>query len=295
MVQSIRMGSTVTMVHCQTPPHTPHYCITPADDRVLWTSDRKCSLRRKRFATSQESAPRPERALRGRSPEDDGRILQRGTAPTPEVGTTAATATLSTKQDPQNSVLRPPEGLPMQPETRSPALPCPLIHYSDVRLKRPRSTANPGDHGRPCGLWVSVGDAWLNYQRQQSLTEVGSAHYPHQFRYASEVIVRTDHGILVITSEGEFDAFNDAYSEPRGRNLAGEETRGIPWGRVLEDYTGIIIAPYLEVKAQRIGKTRMPLPVAESEWYYTWVVASGCLWDATVIEDIDPTLLPTRP
>jgi hypothetical protein len=183
----------------------------------------------------------------------------------------------------------------MQPETRMPVLPGPLLHYSDARLERPRSAANPGDYGRPCGLWVSVGDAWLTYQRQQSLTKIGSAHYPHKFRYGNEVTVRPEHGILVITGEGEFDAFNDAYSEPRGRNPAGEETRGIPWGRVLQDYTGIIIAPHLEVRAQRIGKTGIPLPVAESEWYYTWVVASGCLWDASVIEDIVPTLLTTRP
>ena len=183
----------------------------------------------------------------------------------------------------------------MQPETRSPALPCPLIHYSDVRLKRPRSTANPGDYGRPCGLWVSVGNAWLNCQRQQSLTMVGSAHYPHKFRYANEITVRTDHGILVITSEGEFGAFNDAYSEPRGRNRAGDETRGIRWSRVLKNYTGIIINPHLEMKAQRTGETGIPLPVPESEWYYTWVVASGCLWNTSIIEDVIPTLLPTRP
>lgn len=183
----------------------------------------------------------------------------------------------------------------MQPETRRPMLPGPLIHYSDARLEHLRSTANPRDYGRPYGLWVSVGDAWLNYQRQQALTEVGSAHYPHKFRYANEITVRPDHGILVITDGGEFDAFNDAYSEPRGRDLAGEETRGIPWGRVLQDYTGIIIAPHLEEKAQRIGHTRIPLPVAESEWYYTWVVASGCIWDASVIANVTLTPLPAQP
>lgn len=183
----------------------------------------------------------------------------------------------------------------MQPKTPRPVLPSPLIHYSDVRLKRPRSTANPGDQGRPCGLWFSVGDAWLNYQRQQSFTEIGSAHYPHKFRYANEVTLRPEHGVLIITGEGDFYAFNDAYSEPRGHNRAGEVTRGIRWGRVLQDHTGIMIAPHLEVKAQRIGETGIPLPVAESEWYYTWVVASGCLWDASVIEDVAPTLLPTLP
>lgn len=183
----------------------------------------------------------------------------------------------------------------MQPETRSSVLPSPLIHYSDVRLKRPRSTANPGDQGRPCGLWLSVGDAWLNYQRQQSFTEIGSAHYPHRFRYANEVTLRPEHGVLVIIGEGKFDAFNDAYSEPRRRNLAGEETRGIRWGRVLQDYTGIIIAPHLEVKAQRIGETGISLPWAVSEWYYTWVVASGCIWDVSVIENVTSTLLPPSP
>ncbi len=183
----------------------------------------------------------------------------------------------------------------MQSEVLGPVLPRPLIHYSDVQLTRPRATADPGHLGRPCGLWVSVGDAWLNYQRQQSLTEVGSAHYPHRFRYANEVIVRPEHGILVITNEGEFEAFNGAYSEPRRRNRDGEETKGIRWGRVLQDYTGIIIAPHLEEKAQRIGDRGIPLPVAESEWYYTWVVACGCMWDASVIVNVTPTPLPAQP
>ena len=183
----------------------------------------------------------------------------------------------------------------MQSEALGPVLPHPLIHYSDVQLTQLRSTTDPGNHGRPCGLWVSVGDAWLNYQRQQSLTEVGSAHYPHRFQYANEVIVRPDHGILVITNEAEFEAFNGAYSEPRRRNRDGEETKGIRWGRVLQDYTGIIIAPHLEAKAQRTSDSGIPLPVAESHWYYTWVVASGCIWDASVILNVRPTRLPAQP
>ena len=191
--------------------------------------------------------------------------------------------------------LPPPDGLPMQTVTRRQALPGPLIHYSDVRLYNPRPTTNPGDQGRPCGLWVSIGDAWLNSQREQALTEVGSDHYPHNFRYANEINVRQNHGILVITNAGQFEAFNKAYSEPRERNPDGEVTRGIRWGQVLQNHPGIIIAPYLEVKAQRTGKSGILLPVAESEWYYTWEVACGCIWNVSIIANITPTPLPPSP
>ncbi len=76
------------MVRRQTTPDTPYYCTTPADDRILWTSMKKCSLQRQRFAASQKSTPRTETAFRGRSPEADGWLLQR--RPAPEVETTAA-------------------------------------------------------------------------------------------------------------------------------------------------------------------------------------------------------------
>jgi len=167
-------------------------------------------------------------------------------------------------------------------------IPGPLIHYSDKPLKCPRDTPDPGDKGRPKGLWVSVGDAWLADQHERwrkNLGGLGSAHYPHRFKYANEITIKETNNIMVITDESEFRSFNDDFSEPRPE--FGAQARIIKWRDVRREYQGIIIAPHLENLAVRVDSKSHLVPVPQSLWYYTWVVASGCLWDVSVIYRIE--------
>lgn len=174
-------------------------------------------------------------------------------------------------------------------------IPTPLIHYSDTPLVDPQSK-DPGKEGRPLGLWVSVGDAWLVDQYKRCLEQPetpeqlgGSHHYPRQFKYANEITIVDTSNILVITNENDFKAFNDRYSEPwPGLDpTLDPPARRIRWRDVRELYQGIIISPYLKNMA---GSKIIP----ESAWYHTWIVASGCLWDVSVIADIR-TERVTRP
>ena len=180
------------------------------------------------------------------------------------------------------------------------AIPSPLIHYSDKPLECPHDTQDPGNYGRPNGLWVSVGNAWLvdQYERWRVKHEndhgVGSAHYLDQFKYANEIIIADMNDILVIANDAEFKAFNDQYSERRPTPTE-PEAQGIPWHKVRERYQGIIIAPHLDEMAQRTSASGWSLPVAESYWYYTWVVPSGCLWDVSVIESIETSRVALPP
>ena len=179
------------------------------------------------------------------------------------------------------------------------AIPNLLIHYSDKPLLCPRSTEDPGDKGRPNGLWVSVGDAWLvdQYERWREQREncngLGSAHYPHRFKYANEITIANDSNILVITNASEFKAFNDKYSELRPEFVP--QARIIRWCDVRDRYQGIIIAPHLDNMAVRINAQGNPSYIPESIWYYTWVVASGCLWDVSVIENIEKSRVSPLP
>ena len=171
------------------------------------------------------------------------------------------------------------------------AIPGPLIHYSDKPLEYPRNTPDPGDKGRPNGLWVSVGDAWLVDQyelwraKRENRNGLGSAHYPHQFIYANEITIASDIDILVITNEAEFKAFTNEYSE-FCLSAFGQQIRLIRWREVRRHHQGIIISPHLDDMAIRINAEGKPSYIPESIWYYTWVVASGCLWDVSVIENI---------
>ncbi len=180
------------------------------------------------------------------------------------------------------------------------AIPTPLIHYSDKPLECPRDTSDPGVDGNPNGLWVSVGDAWLvdQYERWREKREnshgLGSAHYPRWFAHANHIFIADVHNILVITNEKEFKAFNDQYSEQRPMR-ASRGARGIPWAKVRKHYQGIIIAPHLDAMAFRANRGGWQLPVEESHWYHNWVVASGCLWDVSVIENIETSSVALPP
>jgi hypothetical protein len=61
----------------------------------------------------------------------------------------------------------------------------------------------------------------------------------------------------------------------REASLSTFAQRGIDWQAVADDYAGCIIAPYN-------WEYRLNLM-----WYYGWDCASGCIWDARVIESID--------
>ena len=174
----------------------------------------------------------------------------------------------------------------MDPRANHP-IPYPLIHYSDAPLHHLRATDDPGDHHRPRGLWVSVGDAWLRYQRDiQAQTEWGSPHYPYKFRYSNEIVVRPDHNMLVVTNEEEFDAFNDAYSATVTEPYTKAEIRIIPWSLVRKDYDGILITPHLDSKAIRPKVSGGTTYVPSSRWYHTWVCASGCIWETSIVTSI---------
>ena len=176
------------------------------------------------------------------------------------------------------------------------AVPNPLIHYSDKPLEYPRDTPDPGDKGRPDGLWVSVGDAWLvdQHTRWRKDAKLGSAHYPRRFKYANKITIANDSDILVITNESEFKAFNDGYSELYLSGF-GQQVRRIKWREVRKRYQGIIISPHLDDMAIRVDAQGNPFYIPESIWYGTWVVASGCLWDVSVIENIEPSRVALPP
>ena len=55
----------------------------------------------------------------------------------------------------------------------------------------------------------------------------------------------------------------------------------IDWPSVAETYTGIEICPYR--RSQRMRD--------DARWYYTWDVASGCVWDPAAVREIVPVAL----
>ena len=178
-------------------------------------------------------------------------------------------------------------GCPQNTSTKGRVVRNRLVHYSSRPLEAVKSATQKRDpFGKPNGLWVSVGDAWLRFNRDRredpiNRLQLEACVYTHHIRLTQ------DANLLCISNNDEFDRFNAQY----GRTwIDGNVPDGqvIDWTSVAEKHQGIIIAPYLRDKAE---DTRgMPRTV----WYWSWACASGCIWGAEAIACIVSELTPEQ-
>ena len=150
-----------------------------------------------------------------------------------------------------------------------------LIHFSkdemiDMKLKYKQS----GDRGflKPVGLWVSDESdfGWSRWCR-------GEEFHVEALANAHLVTLKPNANILLLKTVGEIDSFTEKYSISM---FPGVDLKTIDWKRVASEYQGLVITPYQ-------WERRLD---PDSHWYYSWDVASGCIWDTDCIESI--TLLP---
>lgn len=114
---------------------------------------------------------------------------------------------------------------------------------------------------KPRGLWYGIGPSWINWVRSQM---------PEwELNNVFKIDIDIDK-ILKISNSDELLAFNKEYG------TTSQFYNVIDWSRVASEYGGIEISPYNH-------KLRMSREVF---WYYGWDVASGCIWDDGVINDI---------
>ena len=122
---------------------------------------------------------------------------------------------------------------------------------------------------KPDGLWYECKDGsainWLEFCRTGLSGGIG--------RYDSAYdVILNDYEILFITNNHDFKKFEKMYGVT---NSYGDVK--IDWPKVASHYDGIEICPYLY---------RMR---ADSDWYYGWDVASGCVWNASGIKELIST------
>ena len=109
--------------------------------------------------------------------------------------------------------------------------------------------------GKPCGLWYGIGTSWLNWVK---------AEMPHWMgKYFYKVYI-TDK-VLIISNKKSLMEFHEKYSVDN-IHIPGLEWKDINWEQIAIDYSGIEISPYQYECRFKLG------------WYYTWDVASGCIW-----------------
>jgi hypothetical protein len=149
-----------------------------------------------------------------------------------------------------------------------------LRHYSGDAVVLDRSRAYPQEEPRmytkPVGFWVSVlGEQdWPSWCREEyTWARLDVEHV---------VTLRPSAEILLLDSIELLDAFTKTYGIVTHRKYSGGAYSevSIDWPRVSSEYDGIVVAPYQ-------WERRMGL-----DWYYTWDVASGCIWNLEAIEGV---------
>lgn len=153
-----------------------------------------------------------------------------------------------------------------------------LLHYSPKPLVLRECSYlqahDTGAPGKPNGLWVSVEgeDDWLDWCSGEMPEWVNG-------RAITEIVLHDDAKVLKIESDAQLLAFHHRFGavpdyelQRYPRDMWAKQPH---WRSVAETYAGIIIAPYNW--ARRLDR--------ETQWYYTWDCASGCIWNLDAIKE----------
>lgn len=134
-------------------------------------------------------------------------------------------------------------------------------HHAGWRFIRTQEYTQ-GAH-KPNGLWLSVDDDW---RRWCEIENYGIGDHETEFRIAAP------EKVLTITNADELRAFTAEW-------MASDPIEQYRWewqNLVDAGWSGIMIAPY-------IWECRL---LDGTAWYYSWDVASACIWDLSILEEV---------
>lgn len=141
------------------------------------------------------------------------------------------------------------------------------FHMSSRRLKKIKSTPidKQSVSAKPEGFWYSCGHEWLKWLKSEM------PHWDKKYYYQVDVDYSR---VLRLTTYKDLIEFTKKYGQPTLPKFKRLKLFDPDWKKIAEEYSGIEICPY-------VHQARFKLL-----WYYTWDVASGCIWDASAIKGL---------
>lgn len=136
-----------------------------------------------------------------------------------------------------------------------------LMHFSNAKTITVESRSQDRSHYKPRGFWVSdesAEDGWSTWCRNESFG-IG--------RNAFSIELAPDVRLLSLTTDWDVRLFD--------QDFAAGDGYYIDWPRVAQYHQGILITPY-----------QWTLRLSDVRWYYPWDCASGCIWDANAITEV---------
>lgn len=142
-----------------------------------------------------------------------------------------------------------------------------LSHFSSRRTLKLRSCKQRSEaSAKPKGLWVSV-DGSQDWRSWCLNNEYGIENLEYRHR----VTLSPDAQMITLMVGSDLVAFTQKYASP-GLFIH------IDWALVAREVQGILIPRY---------HWEHRLTGVVSEWYYGWGCASGCIWDADAIANVE--------
>lgn len=149
-----------------------------------------------------------------------------------------------------------------------------LSHFgAEVDLTRTYDQEGKYKRGdKPRGLWLSDESdyGWSEWCRQEEFVDT-DAQLRTDFR------IRPDANVLHLDTPQAILDFTDEWGfrpEWAATNAWISNVWDIDWPKIAELYDGILITPY------------QPAYHLEVRWYYSWDVASACVWNLDCLERV---------
>ena len=134
--------------------------------------------------------------------------------------------------------------------------------------------------GKPVGLWYANASDWYGWLSSEMI------HYLRTYKSVYKIDINVN-AVLSLKSTADVIAFTKLYGYfPKYRervykrykflNTPDERLKAydIDWKKVSENFSAIEITPYQHILRHKLL------------WYYTWDVASGCIWNKKAIRKI---------
>lgn len=131
-----------------------------------------------------------------------------------------------------------------------------LSKYPIYKLEKRQYIQKHDD--KPDGFWYGFGDKWIDW------AETTGPEYMGEYVYEVDI---NGSNILQIKNHSEIIEFTREYGS--SEQIVPGVIFFIDWSRIELKYDGIEINPY-------IGQARTN---EKTLWYYTWDIASGCIWN----------------
>ena len=161
-----------------------------------------------------------------------------------------------------------------------------LFHYSEDADKIFSTARMRGDNDhKPGGLWLSDDSdyGWYDFvldRLREGSSEWADAHEGLRYRYGFAIDPRWSNRILSLKTPDDLRWFTSRYREATVRKCVVDGQPGcglhIEWGRVMDDYKGILISPF-----HRALSRKDPF----FHWY-RFDCASGCFWDTSCLTQV---------